>query len=189
MERNQKQQYQLDDSRQGQASAKMLAREENQKTEEVVPGVPVIRNSTPRPISFDTMASYSGYFQSLQPVPSAFPERATSAPPLPEELGESKDENELGVGVAVPPTPQLMLSEGPQEFIWLFEYGLDMDPTFLNGHERRDGCALLYGPAGLKGYTLMFGAQHAHACNGAPIVAIIPCIYPDDEVLGVGYRI
>jgi hypothetical protein len=189
MERNQKQQYQLDDSRQGQASAKMLAREENQKTEEVVPGVPVIRNSTPRPLSFDTMASYSGYFQSLQPVPSAFPERAPSAPPLPEELGESKDENELGVGVAVPPTPQLMLSEGPQEFIWLFEYGLDMDPTFLNSHERLDGCALLYGPAVLKGYTLMFGAQHAHASNGTPIVAIIPSVDPDAEVWGVVYRI
>jgi len=182
---NQEQRYQLDDSRQGQASAKMLAREESQKTEEVVPGVPVIRNSTPRPLSFDTMASYSGYFQSLQPAPSAFPERAPSAPPLPEELGESKNENELDVGVAVPPTPQLMLSEGPQEFIWLFEYGLDMDPTILNGHERLDGCALLYGPAVLKGYTLMFGAQHFHGSNGTPIVAIIPSMDPDAEVWGV----
>ena len=51
----------------------------------------------------------------------------------------------------VPPTPKLMLSEGPQEFIWLFEYGLEMDPAILNGHELLEGCALLYGPAVLRG--------------------------------------
>jgi hypothetical protein len=82
-----------------------------------------------------------------------------------------------------------MLSEGPQEFIWLFEYGLEMDPAILNGYERLNGCALLYGPAMLKGYTLMFGTQHAHGSNTQMIVAIIPSIDPDAEVWGVVYRI
>src|SRR5260370_34136992 len=139
----------------------MLAREKNQKKEEVVPGVPVIRSSTPRPFSFDTMASYSGYFRSLQPgVPSGFPERAPSAPPLPEELGEHEDENELHADVAVPPTPQLISYERRQEFIWLFEYGLEMDPAILNSHKQLNVCALLYGPGALKGYTLIFGDPH-----------------------------
>lgn len=96
MKRNQEQQDQLEDGQQGQDAANMLARDKKQETEEVVPGVPVTRSSTPRPLPFDTMASYSGYFQSLRPgAPSTFPERAPSAPPLPEELEEHEDENEL----------------------------------------------------------------------------------------------
>ncbi|HEY4032719.1 MAG TPA: gamma-glutamylcyclotransferase family protein [Ktedonobacteraceae bacterium] len=190
MERNQKQQYQLGNGQQGKSSAKTLAGQGYQGTGEVVPGVPVIRSSTPRPLSFDTMASYSGYFRSLQPgAPSTFPERAPSAPPLPEELGEREDENELDAGVVVPPTPKLMSSEGPQEFIWLFEYGLEMDPAILNGHELLEGCALLYGPAVLNGYTLLFGAQHVRGSNGPTTVAIVPSMDQEAEVWGIVYRI
>ncbi len=72
MEKNQEQQHQSDSSRQGQSLMKTLAREENQQTGEIVPGVPVIRSSTPRPLSFDMMVSYSGYFQSLQPSSLSF---------------------------------------------------------------------------------------------------------------------
>ena len=189
MGKNREWQHQSDSSRQGQNLAKTLAREENQQTGEIVPGVPVIRGSTPRPLSFDMIVSYSGYFQSLQPSSSAFPERAPSAPPLPEEMGECEDEQTLDAGVAVTPTPKLMLSEGLQEFIWLFEYGLDMDPAILNDHERLDGCAILYGPAVLKGYTLMFGMQRVQRGNGSTIVAVVPSIDPDAEVWGVVYRI
>ena len=63
MEKNQEQQHQSDSSRQGQSLMKTVAREEDQQTGEIVPGVPVIRSSTPRPLSFDIMVSYSGYFQ------------------------------------------------------------------------------------------------------------------------------
>ncbi len=104
-------------------------------------------------------------------------------------MGECEDEHIVDARVAVPPTPQLMLSEGPQEFIWLFEYGLDMDPAILNGHERLDGCALIYGPAVLKGYALMFGTRHIHKDNGSIMVAIIPSVDSDAEVWGVVYRI
>jgi cation transport regulator ChaC len=189
MGRNQKQQYQVEHDQQGQDSAKTFTKAMGQDMEEVVPGVPVIRNSTPRPLSFDTMASYAGYFQHLQPSPSAFPEQAPVAPPLPEELAEHPNEHELAINVAIPPTPHLMLSEGQQEFIWLFEYGLEMDPAMLNSNERLNGCALLYGPAMLKGYTLLFGTQHVHGDNIQMIVAIIPSIDPDAEVWGVVYRI
>jgi hypothetical protein len=189
VQENREQQYQSDSSQQGQSLAKTLAREENQQTGEIVPSIPVIRSSTPRPLSFDMMVSYSGYFRSLQPSSSAFPERAPSAPPLPEEMGECEDEHIVDARVAVPPTPLLMLSEGPQEFIWLFEYGLDMDPAILNDHERLDGCALFYGPAVLKGYTLLFGTQHARKGNGSTVAAIVPNIDPDAEVWGVVYLI
>lgn len=190
MERNQKQQYRLNNGQQEQSSEKTLAKPDYQGKQEVVPGVPVIRSSTPRPVSFDMMVSYSGYFRSLQPgIPSAFPERAPSAPPLPEERGEHEDKDELKLGVVVPPTPQLMLSEGPQEFIWLFEYGLEMDPAIFNGHELLDGRAVFYGPAVLKGYTLMFGTQYVQGSNGPAIVAIVPSMDPDAEVWGVVYRV
>ncbi len=190
MERNQKQQYRLDNGQQEQSSAKTLAGTGYQGKEEVVPGVPVIRSSTPRPISFDAMASYSGYFQSLQPgTPPLFPERAPLAPPLPEELGQSENENELDTSMAIPTSPEPTLSENMQEFLWLFEYGLEMDPAMLNGPERLEGCALLYGPAVLKGYAVMFGAQYVHGNNGPTIVAILPSIDPDAEVWGVVYRI
>jgi hypothetical protein len=190
VERKQKQQYQLGDGQQEQSSAKALDGPDFQGKQEVVPGVPIIRSSTPRPLSFDTMASYSGYFRSLQPeASSAFPERAPSAPPLPEELGEHEGENELDIGVVVPPTSQLLASEGPQEFIWLFEYGLEMDPAILNGHELLNGRALLYGPAVLKGYTLMFGTQNTQECIGLAAVAIIPSMDSDAEVWGVVYRV
>jgi cation transport regulator ChaC len=104
-------------------------------------------------------------------------------------MGECEDEHIVNARVAVPPTPHFMLSEGPQEFIWLFEYGLDMDPAILNDHERLNGSALLYGPAVLKGYALMFGTRHIHKDNGSIMVAIIPSVDPDAEVWGVVYRI
>ncbi len=101
MEKKRKQHYRLGDGQQEQNSAETLDKPDSQGKEEVVPGVSIIRTSTPRPFSFDMMSSYSGYFRSLQPGgASAFPEQAPSAPPLPEELGE----HELNIGVAASPT-------------------------------------------------------------------------------------
>jgi cation transport regulator ChaC/uncharacterized integral membrane protein len=82
---------------------------------------------------------------------AAFPSKAPSAPPLPEEgsSGES-----TAASPAPSPFPPLQDSS---EFLWLFEYGLEMGSSFLNSMERLDGMALPYGPAQLKGYTLGFG--------------------------------
>ncbi len=128
MEKKRKQRYQSDDGQQEKSSAETLDGSSDQGKEEVVPGVSIIRDSTPRPLSFDMMASYSGYFRSLQlEASSAFPEQAPSAPPLPEELGEHDGQDELNVGIAVPPTPQLLASEE------LDEQNTDPLPTVKDG--------------------------------------------------------
>ena len=57
MEKNQKQQ-------QFQDTNPIFRRE--CETEEIVPGVPIIRSSTPRPSSFDAMLSSTGYRQKSQ---------------------------------------------------------------------------------------------------------------------------
>src|SRR5260370_17209907 len=64
-----------------------------------------------------------------------------------------------------------------------------MDSAILNSHEQLNGCALLYGPAVLKVYTLMFGARHIPRSDGPTTVAIVPSVDPDAEVWGVIYRI
>ncbi len=74
-----------------------------------------------------------------------------------------------------------------QEFVWLFEYGLEMDYALLNSPDRLNNAALLYGPAVLKGYTLAFAVVEARQqkvvahcsvtssrCGGLGIVYRIP---------------
>jgi hypothetical protein len=92
------------------------------------------------------------------PLPD-FPSKAPSAPPVPEELS---DEEEDALAENSAPISQIdkasLQAEESQEFDWLFEYGLEMDSTILNSPERLDGAALLYGPAVLKGYRILFGS-------------------------------
>jgi len=71
------------------------------------------------------------------------------------------------------------------EFLWLFEYGLEMDVFYLNGRERLDGSALLYGPAVLKGYRIAFDAVR----SGLVVATISPSNAEGAEVWGVLYRI
>ncbi|GHO87232.1 gamma-glutamylcyclotransferase family protein [Dictyobacter formicarum] len=156
---------------------------------EVVPGVPIVRGNTPRPLSYEMMISSGGQYPTgirseAVPVPP-FPAKAPSAPPLPEEISERDTEKAL----APASTGQSRPVEEEQEFIWLFEYGLEMDSAILNSPERLDGLALLYGPAVLKGYALVVGAQRIHGSTGPTIVAISPSLEPDAEVWGVLYRI
>ncbi len=159
---------------------------ELQEPVEVVPGVPVVRGNTPRPLSFNSLLAASGRAPEEQPeIPTArptFPSKAPSAPPLPEELEDSEREESTAGDVEVATLPE----DAPQEFIWLFEYGPEMDSTLLNSPERLDGTAFLYGPAVLKGYTLMF----AEAVRANELLAtIVPSADSDAEVWGVLYRI
>ncbi|GER87031.1 hypothetical protein KDW_11930 [Dictyobacter vulcani] len=159
------------------------------KNEEVVPGVPIVRSNTPRPLSYEMMVSSGGQYpgilsQDSAPIPT-FPAKAPSAPPVPEEFGERDTEKSL----ATPTVGSIKPAEDGQEFIWLFEYGLEMDAAVLNSPERLAGLALLYGPAVLKGYSLIVGAQRIHGSTGPTIVAISPSLDPDAEVWGVLYRI
>lgn len=161
--------------------------------EEVAPGVPIVRSNTPRPLSYEMMISSGGQYQGTQPHDAvsalSFPAKAPSAPPLPEELGDRDLEENIAATTSFPLTEHPHVSDETQEFIWLFEYGLEMDATILNSPERLDGSALLYGPAVLKGYTLALGAQRIHGSTGPTIVAIRPCSEPDAEVWGILYRI
>ncbi|GCE04032.1 gamma-glutamylcyclotransferase family protein [Dictyobacter aurantiacus] len=160
---------------------------ERQSGEEVVPGVPIVRSNTPRPLSYEMMISSGGQYpaENRPEIAPPFPSKAPSAPPLPEEISESDGEKALAPVSTSQPGPV----EEEQEFIWLFEYGLEMDAAILNSPERLDGLALLYGPAVLKGYTFVIGAQRIHGSTGPTIVAISPSLEPDAEVWGVLYRI
>jgi hypothetical protein len=138
---------------------------------EVVPGVPIVRSSTPRPLSLGLFGPSVSQSQATQQpgrdTTSVFPVEAPSAPPLPEEAGESEHEED--------------------EFLWLFEYGLEMDSTILNSSERLDGLASLYGPAVLKGYELTFDVIDFH--DGPAVASILPSRKREAEVWGVLYRV
>jgi hypothetical protein len=138
---------------------------------EVVPGVPIVRSSTPRPLSLGLFGSNVGQSQATQQsgrdTTSVFPVEAPSAPPLPEESGDSEQEED--------------------EFLWLFEYGLEMDSTFLNSSERLDGLASLYGPAVLKGYELTFDVIGFR--DGPAVASILPSRKREAEVYCTVFRV
>lgn len=153
-----------------------------ENTGEVVPGVSVIRGNTPRPLPFEALMAASGQIaQEQTSMHAAFPVQAPSAPPLPEEL-EDEDEQEQTSGQTEVSTNATL----PQEFVWLFEYGLEMESVFLNSAERLNGAAFLYGPAVLKGYTLMFAQERQ---NGQFLGSIVPSTQPTAEVWGMLYRV
>ena len=169
---------------------------ENQDPKEVVPGVSIVRSNTPRPRSFGAMRPSEEQHHDVplnEPVPlPAFPSKAPSAPPLPEELGEGEEDHPSSSMVAIPTTGGLKaIIEDSQEFIWIFEYGLEMDTAILNSPERLDGLALLYGPAVLKGYSIMFGTGifDEHGDADRAVVTIVASAEPGAEVWGVLYRI
>jgi hypothetical protein len=183
---NQMQHYQADDGEHGITKAR--SDKERQEAQEVFPGIPIVRSNTPRPLSFVEMISSSGQLAAIQQgeTTPSFPAKAPSAPPLPEELLE-REEEIANVGTIAPQQPRP--TEDAQEFLWLFEYGLEMDATILNSSERLNGSALPYGPAVLKGYMIMLGAQRIYGSNGPTIVAIVPTTHADAEVWGILYRV
>ena len=78
--------------------------------------------------------------------------------------------------------------EVPDEFLWLFEYALEMDTSILNSAERLNGLALLYGPAVLKGYEITFDVIRSRA-GAMGAASIVSSRKPEAEVWGVLYRI
>lgn len=138
----------------------------------VAPGVPIVRGNTPRPLSFNQLAS--------------FPVEAPTAPPLPEESSE-RDEN-TDEQLDQTPLPLSGQTEAAEpEFSWLFEYGPDMDTAYLNSTERLAGAALLYGPGVLKGYTITCDVLNAR--GGQIVATIVPSRRRGDEVWGILYRV
>jgi len=161
------------------------------ESDEVAPGVPVIRTNTPRPMTFEAMMA-----SQLPPEPSegtfpppSFPSMAPSAPPLPEEVSDEQEEGSS----SFTPTRTMHTTRGDtHEFCWLFEYGLEMDPVTLNTPERLNGLALLYGKGVLRGYRLLFGSiEDPERKEEGPktIATIVPDAMPGAQVWGVLYRI
>src|SRR5216684_1699157 len=85
------------------------------------------------------------------------------------------------------PLPLPGRPEPPNEFIWLFEYGLEMDAAFLNDRERLNGSAHLYGPAVLKGYRISLDA--VASSTGQVVATVLPGREYGAAVWGVLYRI
>lgn len=141
----------------------------NDSARESVSGVQIVRSNTPRPPSPGQAAH--------------FPIVAPAAPPLPEELSsEGEDETQDKT-----PLPLATSSAAEPEFLWLFEYGTEMDAVYLNDPERLDGLALLYGPAVLHGYTITFDVVNAR--GGQVSATIVPSRTRGAEVWGMLYRL
>ncbi len=159
----------------------------------VAPGVPVVRTSTPRPGPFFIPAKTELPLAPSAPA-SDFPAQPPEAPPLPEEREKLEAARREGTTLQVP-VPDAASMDAKQvratsasEFIWLFEYALDMDPVQLNRPERLDGAAFAYGPALLKGYRLVFEGLDAHGHVVASL-GEAPQAMPDAELWGVLYRV
>jgi cation transport regulator ChaC len=171
------------------------AKEEKEPTtyNYAAPGVPIVRSSTPRPLPFLLPAKTD-----LPLAPSTsradFPAEAPDAPPLPEESvrNASTIAEQTPVQTPLPendPSDVELVSRGSaNEFVWLFEYALDMDPVRLNRPERLDGSAFAYGPAMLKGYRLTFEGLDARTSQ---ILASLSEArdQQETEVWGVLYRV
>ena len=153
------------------------------------PGVPIVRSSTPRPMPFLIPAKTD-----LPLAPSNaqtdFPAQAPDAPPLPEEPVKSA----LPLVERTPHQEAEALDSeqtvkgSTNEFAWLFEYALDMDPVRLNRPERLDGSAFAYGPAMLKGYRIAFEGLDARTAQVLPSLSETRD-QPEAEVWGILYRV
>lgn len=194
----QEQRYQLDDGAQHNLAKAPEDYDNQQKVEEMFPGIPIVRGNTPRPLSFHTMISSSGQFEQSagSEFLPAFPTQAPQAPPLPEEPVEREED-----AIIAPPDPvsTLELSDvvsisqqadfAAYDFILLFEYGLEMDAAILNSPERLHGLAFPYGHGVLPGYKIKFGAQCIRGSTGQTIVAVEPCSDAGAQVWGILYSI
>ena len=165
--------------------------EDTKDAQELAPGVDIVRSSTPRPFSIAMQPCQSEQTQQeklhdTSAVASAFPAKAPPAPPVPEEMKEHAS-HEATVH-ETPVTPAIKSGGGP-EFLWLFEYGLEMEAELLNSPECLNGAALQYGPAVLKGYSIMPGTINLPDGGRHVVATIVPGSASTAEVWGVLYRI
>lgn len=171
--------------------------------------ISIIRESTPRPRRFTETKSMhtaqlelsgSGETTHNSPCHTAnFPSNAPLAPPLPEEddgteMADSAESASARRGSSTLVPSPLPLSQDSTEFLWLFEYGLEMDSAFLNSVERLDGLALPYGTAYLKGYTLGIGyIDLGTGQTTATLATLLPASLADSKssmgVWGMLFRI
>ncbi|HYK86144.1 MAG TPA: gamma-glutamylcyclotransferase family protein [Ktedonobacteraceae bacterium] len=176
------------DTKQGRSNEQEDGGSELAQDEEecIVPGVPIVRSSTPKPPSFGLGVGLSTKGQAGQ---SMFPVEAPLAPPLPEEDVGSGSGSLITVGATPLPLSgkDVPLEDALTEFLWLFEYGVEMDTAVLNSPEGLDGLALLYGPAVLKGYEITFDV--VRSLSDGVVARILASRLRGAEVWGVLYRV
>lgn len=150
-------------------------------------GIPVVRTNTPRPLSFvrPSVTSEQASAAESLPVPADFPVEAPAAPPVPEEPENGEQPASTVTRPASPEATHQRPGESASEFMWLFEYGLEMDERYLNSPQRLNGQAHLNGPAVLKGYRI----EGSRLLNGNIAIALARDPSPEREVWGVLYRI
>jgi hypothetical protein len=192
VEKNQKQHYSSENE-----EHEVGETHEEKDAQELAPGILIIRSNTPRPFTLKTpsVAQSSAGGQPQREKQSdtsripAFPSNAPSAPPVPEELSD-EDTSIDPLATPAHTTKTKTSAEVRPEFIWLFEYGLEMDAAILNSPERLHGLALLYGPALLRGFSIMIGNTRGyggHEGAGRTIATIAPDA--NAEVWGLLYRV
>ena len=149
----------------------------------VAPGIPIVRASTPRPLSYapTTTAAASRQEQEETVFVANFPAQAPVAPPLPEETQQEPISKDVPVILSTPEAEK----DDDNEFVWLFEYGLEMEPAYLNSPERLNGLAIRYGPGKLSGYEL----RGIELLNGRIAPTLVKCANQDNEVWGMLYRV
>ncbi|HEU5380480.1 MAG TPA: gamma-glutamylcyclotransferase [Ktedonobacteraceae bacterium] len=155
----------------------------------VAPGIPIVRANTPRPMPFSLRADKTDLPLAPSRAAADFPTQAPDAPPLPEEQERGAAASIVQEAPATPrPATEAASGSLPGEFIWLFEYALDMDPMFLNRPERLDGSAFAYGPAVLSGYCLAFDGLDTRTGHVLASLREAPD-QPEAEVWGILYRV
>ncbi|HET8841736.1 MAG TPA: gamma-glutamylcyclotransferase [Ktedonobacteraceae bacterium] len=151
----------------------------------LAPGVPIVRTNTPRPVPFDLASDKTELPLAPSRSGAEFPQEAPEAPPVPEG---SINPVEVKTDARSRLTSEGMARPLTGEFLWLFEYALDMDPVRLNRPERLNGSAFAYGPARLKGYRLVFEGMDARSGQVQASLKASPGEL-GAEVWGVLYRV
>lgn len=152
--------------------------------EYAVPGAPIVRSNTPRPLPFGIVPSKTELPLAPSGATTHFPAEAPEAPPVPEDPAPTKGGATTTSESPVDTTPKTLTSE----FLWLFEYALEMDPVLLNRPERLDGSAFAYGPAVLRGYRLSFEGLETRTGHVLASLEATP-EQPESEVWGILYRV
>jgi hypothetical protein len=168
--------------------------EESQKTanteDDLTSGMTIVRTNTPRLLPFSLVSTKTRLPLSPSLAQAQFPGEPPEAPPLPEDtiMDTRKTERTPHVPQISQPELEGALRSVTNEFIWLFEYALDMDPVHLNRPERLNGLAFAYGPAALKGYRLVFEGLDA---GTGQVLASLDYVQdePETVVWGLLYRV
>ncbi|HLH60832.1 MAG TPA: gamma-glutamylcyclotransferase family protein [Ktedonobacteraceae bacterium] len=163
-------------------------------TEDLIsPGVTIVRDNTPPPRTPGLSSARADQLRlSRQSSPHSsaeFPSAPPEAPSLPEDYddGEAATSKPIELVPLQSESKQESRDQEPSGFLWLFEYGLEIESAYLNSPERLNGQAFTYGPAVLNGYRILPAGVEVRP--GQVAATIVPTQQSDAAVWGILYRI